>query len=81
MNKNGIASTFEDRLDALKESVRGIVDFSADKADFLKHKLGDVKDYSGAGVKKVGALIKEHPIAALAIAFGVGYLTMRMMRR
>ena len=74
MNRNGIASAFEDRLDHLKESVRGLVDFSASKFD-------DVKDYSKAGVSKLGGLIKNHPIAALAIAFGIGYFAMRMMRR
>ena len=74
MNKNGIAATFEDKLDSLKESVRGVVDFSADKA-------GMVKKYGVRGASKLGSMIKDHPIAALAIAFGVGYLAMRVMRR
>ena len=74
MSKNGIAATFEDKIDSLKESVRGIVDFSSGKAEV-------VKQYGARGASKLGSLIKQHPIAALGIAFGVGYLAMRIMRR
>lgn len=70
MARNDV-STIEDRFDSLKESVLA--------------RLGDAKDavVSGtrAGVSKTGSLIKEHPIAAIAIAFGIGYIAMRVMRR
>lgn len=74
MNKNGIAASFEDRLDSLKESVRGLMDLSSAKLD-------DVKDYSRQGVSKLGGFIKAHPITALGIAFGIGFIAMRVMRR
>ena len=74
MSKNGIAATFEDKLDTLKESVRSIVDFGSDKAEV-------VKQYGARGATKIGGLIKQHPIAALGIAFGIGFLAMRIMRR
>ncbi|MGE5183255.1 MAG: hypothetical protein ACM31C_14395 [Acidobacteriota bacterium] len=70
MARNDV-QTLEDRFDSLKESVVA--------------RLGDVKDsvVSGtrASVSRTGSLIKEHPIAAIAIAFGIGYVAMRMMRR
>ena len=74
MNKNGIAATFEDKLDTLKESMRSLVDYGSDKA-------GVVKDYGARGVSSLGRMIKQHPIAALGIAFGIGFLAMRIMRR
>ena len=43
MARNEMTSAFEDRLDALKESVRGLVDAS-ERADRLKSKMVDVKD-------------------------------------
>lgn len=74
MQKNNIGSTFEDRLDSLKESVRDLVDAGGERA-------GAIRDSVVAGTKKTGSLIKQHPVAAIAIAFGVGYIAMRLMRR
>jgi hypothetical protein len=34
-----------------------------------------------SGVEYIGSQIKKHPVAALAIAFGIGYIAMRMIRR
>lgn len=85
MSKNGTTTGFDDRVDQLKESVRGMVDFGGDRASALKERLGDVKDtvVSGgrSGINKVGSLIKDHPIAAIGIAFGIGYLAIRIARR
>jgi ElaB/YqjD/DUF883 family membrane-anchored ribosome-binding protein len=85
MAKHVETSAFEDRLDSLKESVRGLVDFSSERADKLKGKMLDVKDTvvasSRSGVNRLGEMIKDHPIAAIGIAFGLGYITIRMMRR
>src|SRR5262245_16256884 len=84
MHKNGSAS-FERRLDALKESVRHLVDAGGERAGKLKDKAIDVKDSvvetSGAALSRLGSLIKDHPIAAIGVAFGVGYLTVRMLRK
>lgn len=85
MARNEMTSAFEDRLDALKESVRGLVDSSSERAGRLKEKMVDVKDRafesSRTGITKLGELIKDHPIAAIGIAFGIGYFTIRMLRR
>lgn len=84
MHKNGPA-TLENRLDALKESVRNLVDAGGERAGQLKNRAIDVKDSvvenSGIAIRKAGSLIKEHPIVAIGIAFGVGYLTIRLLRQ
>jgi ElaB/YqjD/DUF883 family membrane-anchored ribosome-binding protein len=72
------ASTFEDRLDSLKDSMRHLVDLSGEHASALKD---SVVAGSKTGVKKVGSLIKDHPFIAIGVAFGVGYLVMRIVKR
>jgi len=85
MQKNGSASTFENRVDALKDSVRNLVDAGGERAGQIKNKAIDVKDQvfesSSAAVTKLGSLIKEHPIAAIGVAFGIGYVTVRMLKK
>ena len=74
MAKNGTMATFEDRLDSLKESMRNLVDYGSDIKD-------RVVDTSKTGISKMGSLIKDHPIIAIGVAFGLGYLTIRLLRR
>lgn len=68
------AVTFEDRLDSLKSS-----------ANAFKGRMSEVKDSvvasSKTGVRKLGGMIKDHPIIAVGLAFGVGYLVMRIVKR
>ena len=71
-------STFEDRLDSLKESMRHLVDVSGERASAIKD---SVMESSRTGVKKMGSLIKHHPFIAIGVAFGVGYLVMRIVKR
>jgi ElaB/YqjD/DUF883 family membrane-anchored ribosome-binding protein len=51
----------------------------------VAHKAIDAKDlvvHSGAGaLNAVTKTIKDHPIAAVGVAFGFGYLAMRFVRR
>jgi ElaB/YqjD/DUF883 family membrane-anchored ribosome-binding protein len=81
MQKNG-TGTLDNKLDTLKESVRNLVDAGHERADSLKSKAIDVKDQvlsnGKAGIEKTSSLVKEHPLAAIGIAFGVGYITMRI---
>lgn len=84
MHKNGTGS-IETKLDSLKESVRNLVDAGGERAGQLKTKAIDVKDSvvenGGAALRKTGSLIKDHPIAAIAIAFGVGYIAIRLLKK
>ncbi len=69
-----ISSEFESRLDSLRDSVKELFDAGSERA-------ANLKDTAMTGANKLGKVIKDHPIAAVAIAFGVGYIVMRMMRR
>ena len=84
MNKNG-TSELDDRMGNLKDSVRNLVDASGERANQIKERLADAKDVAfdkgSAALGRVSALIKEHPIAAIGIAFGIGYLAVRMLRK
>jgi ElaB/YqjD/DUF883 family membrane-anchored ribosome-binding protein len=84
MHKNGSA-TFESRLDSLKESVRNLVDAGGERAGHFKERAVGMKDSvvenSGAALTRIGSMIKDHPFAALGIAFGLGYFTIRMLRK
>lgn len=91
MNKNGITGsgavtgTLDDKLDSLRDSMKGVVDQGAQRVDQLKSRLIDVKDEAisrgGDLLTQATNLIKEHPLKSIAIAFGAGYLGMRIFRR
>jgi ElaB/YqjD/DUF883 family membrane-anchored ribosome-binding protein len=78
MQKNGTASAIENRLDSLKTSV-------GERAGQLKDKAMEAKDVvvenGGAALNRVGAFIKDNPFVAIGIAFGVGYIAIRMFRK
>jgi ElaB/YqjD/DUF883 family membrane-anchored ribosome-binding protein len=85
MNKNGTSSGLDDRMGNLKDSVRNLVDAGGERASQIKERLYDAKDVAvdkgSEALGRVSALVKEHPIAAIGIAFGVGYLAIRMLRK
>jgi ElaB/YqjD/DUF883 family membrane-anchored ribosome-binding protein len=84
MQKNGTAS-LDNRFDSLKESVRNLVDAGGERAGQLKSKAIDVKDSivdnGEVAIRKAGSFIKEHPIAAIGVAFGIGYFAVRLLRK
>ena len=83
--RTDLASAFDNRLDALKESVRNLVDAGGERAGQLRTKAVEVKDSvfetGSAAFTRTTTMIKEHPIIALGIAFGVGYFAVRMLRK
>jgi ElaB/YqjD/DUF883 family membrane-anchored ribosome-binding protein len=80
-----MATSFEDRVSALKQSMRDIVDYGSGRAGVFKEKLGDAKDSAIAGahtaIDKTGRMIKRHPFLAIGIALGLGFVVMRMVTR
>lgn len=90
-NNNGSTSTtggssaFEDKLDSITDSVKGLEDTGSEKAEALKTKVVDLKDeaFSRGNALLDGATdyIQENPFKAVGIAFGVGYFAMRIFRR
>jgi ElaB/YqjD/DUF883 family membrane-anchored ribosome-binding protein len=89
MNKNGIigngSAGLDDKIDSLRDSMKGMVDQGAQRVDAIKSKLIDVKDEAvsrgGDLVSQATSLIKSHPLKSIAIAFGVGFVAMRLIRR
>jgi ElaB/YqjD/DUF883 family membrane-anchored ribosome-binding protein len=72
------------RMDALKDSVRDFVHSGQDKAGDLKDKAFDIKeqafDAGAQALTRTREVIKLHPIASVAVAFGIGYIVMRVAR-
>ena len=75
----------KDQAQQLKEQVRDLVGAGQEKVDEIKTKVLDAKDKV---VDKAGTMrtdlegrIKSNPLAAVGIAFGIGYFAMRIFRR
>lgn len=96
MNKNGmtdVGSTnmgstnriVDEKLDSLKDTVKGLADQGAQKVDALKHKVIEAKDQAiGRGsalLDRVASMIQAHPLKSVGIAFAVGFVGMRIFRR
>jgi ElaB/YqjD/DUF883 family membrane-anchored ribosome-binding protein len=81
MQKNG-TGTLDNRIDSLKSSVRNLVDAGGERAGQLKSRAIDLKDSvvdnGEVALRKAGSFIKEHPLAAIGVAFAFGYITMRI---
>ena len=75
----------DERIDAIKDGVRNLVSRSEERATELKTQALEDKDQvmtrGSAMMERATGLIKEHPIKAVGIAFGIGYLGMRLFRR
>jgi len=91
MNKNGMTDVggttraIDEKLDSIKDTVKGIVDDGAQRVDALRSRVVEAKDQvmnrGGELVDRTASLIKAHPLKAVGIAFVVGYLGMRLFRR
>ena len=91
MNKNGTTGArtqggnLDQRLDSIKESVKGLVDRGERKVDEIRHRVVGARDqamHRGTDLfGRVTELIRLHPLKAVGIAFGAGYIGMRLFRR
>jgi ElaB/YqjD/DUF883 family membrane-anchored ribosome-binding protein len=91
MNKNGTGDQgsashgVDEKIDSLKETVKGFVDQGAQKVDAIKTKVVEAKDEAftrgSNALDRATAMIKAHPMKSVAIAFAAGYLGMRLFRR
>jgi ElaB/YqjD/DUF883 family membrane-anchored ribosome-binding protein len=70
---SSIGSSVDERIDSLKEG-----------ASAIKNRVIDVKDQAmdrgNAVLDKSTDYIKANPLKSVAIAFGVGYIAMRLFR-
>jgi ElaB/YqjD/DUF883 family membrane-anchored ribosome-binding protein len=85
MNEPNVGSSFDQKLDSLKEKAKDIVDQGSEKVDQIKSRVVDVKEKAmargNAFLDRATAMIKANPLKSVAIAFGVGYFGMRLFRR
>ena len=81
MNKNGNTSG----LDSLKDNVKNLVDQGQEKVSAIKDRVIDVKEQAvtrgNALMDQATVYIKANPLKAVGIAFGIGYIGMRLFRR
>ncbi|MEO7093311.1 MAG: hypothetical protein ABI175_08680 [Polyangiales bacterium] len=90
-NQNGtnmgqnVGDKVEGRVDQLKEKVRGFVDTAEERAESIKNKAIEVKDGAmtrgNALIERATDMIKANPLKSVGVAFGVGYIGMRLFRR
>jgi ElaB/YqjD/DUF883 family membrane-anchored ribosome-binding protein len=91
MNKNGMTDVGQtnqgtgERIDSIKDTMKGLVDQGAQKVDAIKSKVVEAKDQAFTRgndlLDRMTDIIKAHPIASVGIAFGAGYFGMRLFRR
>jgi len=84
--QNGIpASTSSHRIDSLKSNLKGVAQQVSTAAAAFKERASETKSHVAARARvvgvRVGQAIKDHPVAAVGIALGAGYLVMRLIRR
>lgn len=76
--------TLDQRMDSLKDSMRDFVHSGQDKvgdlADKAKRLSSQARDTGAQALDRTRDLIKAHPIASVAMAFGFGYVMMRIAR-
>lgn len=88
MNKQGMsdagAQGVDDKVESIKDAVKGLVDQGAEKVDAIRSKVVEVKDQAmnrgGDVLDRATEIIKANPIKSVAIAFAAGYIGMRLFR-
>ena len=91
MNKNGMTDVgsanrmVDEKIDSLKDTVKGLADQGAQKVDAIKTKVIEAKDQAigrgSAMLDRVAAMIQANPLKAVGIAFVAGFVGMRLLRR
>ncbi|MBA2544401.1 MAG: DUF883 family protein [Deltaproteobacteria bacterium] len=75
----------QEKATAIKDKVVDLQHKAKDKAVDLKDKAVDLqhkaKDRGNAIADRATEMIKAHPFAAVGVAFGIGYIAMRLVRR
>lgn len=82
---NGISDSFEARIGSLKDSVRDLADLGTTRAGELKDRVVVAKQHALSSADKflstTKSWISENPLTSVGIAFGIGYIAMRIVRR
>jgi ElaB/YqjD/DUF883 family membrane-anchored ribosome-binding protein len=85
MNEPGYGSNLDQKIDTLKEKAKDFVGQGSEKVEHLKTRVVEVKDQAmakgNAFLDNATTMIRANPLKSIAIAFGVGYIGMRLFRR
>ncbi len=86
MNNGNNGNVVEDtKLGHIKETVKGLVDQGHEKVDQIKSKVVDVKDQAvergSMLLDRATDFVRALPLKAVGVAFGIGYVGMRLFRR
>jgi ElaB/YqjD/DUF883 family membrane-anchored ribosome-binding protein len=84
-NEATMGANLDQKIDTLKEKAKGFVDQGQEKVEQIKSRVVEVKDQAmakgNAFLDRATEMIRANPLKSVAIAFGVGYIGMRLFRR
>lgn len=82
MNNRNMTEDTAPNLDAIKDSVQTLIDHGSEAAGDIKARVGEVageaREKLDVALDKAETFIGDHPLKALGLAFGVGYVAMRI---
>ena len=80
-----VGANIDQKIDELRDRARGFVDQGSERVDRIKSRVADARERArskgSALLERTTDMIKAHPLKAVGIACGVGYLGMRLFRR
>jgi ElaB/YqjD/DUF883 family membrane-anchored ribosome-binding protein len=80
-----VGANIDQKIDELRERARGFVDQGSERVDRLRSRMMDARDRAcskgSALLDRTTDMIKAHPLKSIGIAFGAGYIGMRLFRR
>jgi ElaB/YqjD/DUF883 family membrane-anchored ribosome-binding protein len=83
-NGSGGKDKAEAKKEQIKEQVKGLVDAGQDKLNDVKESLieakGKVADRAQGFANTLREQIKARPLTTVAVAFGIGFVVMRIFR-
>ena len=84
---NGASTTvaINDRIDNLAANLKHVVEHMSARASAFKDDASQAREHASATARtffaRASKVIQDHPIAAIGVAFGLGYLATRLWRR
>jgi ElaB/YqjD/DUF883 family membrane-anchored ribosome-binding protein len=81
---SSLGATAKEKAESLADQLKGMVDAGQERIEGVKGRLLDGKDrvrsQASDTLDRATEAIKAHPLKAVGIAFGVGYVAMRLFR-
>lgn len=87
LSQNGLRghTAINERIDSIASELKSVADRLSSAAASLKDRAADAGSHArttaGSLADRAGRTIQDHPIAAIGVAFGAGFLLMRLIRR